>query len=184
MLSTRGAVLALGAACGAIAGLAYGVEEFVFLALSVVVLLVLGAVSAWYRQHVSRRGLRLVVKVPSAEVTARQSASVELTVTNAGAASTAAGAGRGARAATGPCHHPGLGESSTARGPGRPGPSPDAAHGPSAPPPLAAFTALGRALVAGRVAGWPRNAARADASAPGTGGPWPAAAAASRPRSR
>jgi uncharacterized protein (DUF58 family) len=84
VLSIRGAVLALGAACAAITGLVYGVEEFVFLAMSVAVLLVLGAATAWYRQHVSRRALRVVVRVPHPEVTARQSASVELTLSNVG----------------------------------------------------------------------------------------------------
>ena len=84
MLSTRGAVLALGAVCATIAGLVYGVEEFIFLALSVGVLLVLGAVTVVYRQRVSRRSLRLVVKVPNTEVTARQTARVELLVTNRG----------------------------------------------------------------------------------------------------
>lgn len=84
MLSTRGTVLAVGAACAAIAGLAYGVEEFVFLALVVAILVVLGTVTAWYRQRVSRRALHLVVKVPVAEVTAAQFALVELTVANVG----------------------------------------------------------------------------------------------------
>ncbi|MGD0381018.1 MAG: DUF58 domain-containing protein [Acidimicrobiales bacterium] len=84
MLSTRGAVLAGGAACSAIAGLVYGVEEFVFLAISVGVLLVVGAVSAWHRLRTTRRALHLVVNVPVAEVTARQTATVELTVTNVG----------------------------------------------------------------------------------------------------
>jgi uncharacterized protein (DUF58 family) len=84
VLSTRGAVLGVGAVIAAVAGLAYGVEEFVFLALSVAVLFVLGAASVWYRLHVGRRGLRLVVRVPIAEVTARHRAEVELTVTNEG----------------------------------------------------------------------------------------------------
>ncbi len=82
MLSTRGAVLAVGAACSAIAGLAYGVEEFVLLAIAVGVLLALGIVSVWYRRLVTRRSLRVVVKVPVAEVSAGQSAVVEMTVAN------------------------------------------------------------------------------------------------------
>ncbi len=82
MLSTRGAVLAVGAVCSALAGLIFGVEEFVFLALSVGVLLAVATVSVWYRLHVSRRALRVVVRVPIAEVTAGQSAVVELSVSN------------------------------------------------------------------------------------------------------
>ncbi len=82
MLSTRGAVLALGATCAAIAGLAYGVEEFVLLAIAVAVLLALGQVWVWRRLRVSRRALRVAVSVPMAEVTAGQSAVVDLTVTN------------------------------------------------------------------------------------------------------
>ena len=60
----------------AIAGLAYGVEEFVFLAMAVGVLFAVGALSMGYRRRVSRRTLRLVVRVPVAEVTAQQSAVV------------------------------------------------------------------------------------------------------------
>ena len=77
-------MLAVGAGLSAVAGLVFGVEEFVFLALSVAVLLVLGVASAWYRQHTSRGTLRLVMKVPQAEVTAGQSAEVVLAVTNGG----------------------------------------------------------------------------------------------------
>ena len=84
MLSTRGLVLAVGSACSAIAGLVYGVEEFVLLAMSVGVLLAVGAISSWRRQRVSRHALNLVVKVPVAEVSAHQAAVVELTVTNLG----------------------------------------------------------------------------------------------------
>ncbi len=84
MLSTRGVVLALGASAAAVAGLVCGVEEFVFLAMAVGVLLAFGALSAWHRQRLSSRALRLVMRVPVAEVTARQSAVVELTVTNLG----------------------------------------------------------------------------------------------------
>jgi uncharacterized protein (DUF58 family) len=84
VLSTRGLVLAVGSACSAIAGLVYGVEEFVLLPISVGVLLAVGAISSWRRQRVSRQSLQLVVKVPVAEVTANQAAVVELTVTNLG----------------------------------------------------------------------------------------------------
>lgn len=126
MLSTRGSVLALGAACSAVAGLVYGVEEFVFLAMSVGVLLGVGTVSTWSRLRASRRALRVVVKVPVAEVTARQSAVVELTVTNT------SGRRRPAVVVEDPgghwsVSHPGLGESSLAgarRGPGAVRPRP------------------------------------------------------------
>ncbi len=84
MLSTRGMVLAVGALLSALAGLVYGVEEFVFVAIVVAVLLAFGAVSVWSRQVLSRRSLHLVMKVPVAEVTSGQSALVELTVTNGG----------------------------------------------------------------------------------------------------
>ena len=77
-------MLAVGAVAAAVAGLVYGVEEFVFLAMAVAVLLAVGAVSAWHRQRVSRRGLRLVMRVPVAEVGGNQAAVVELTVTNVG----------------------------------------------------------------------------------------------------
>ena len=63
MLSTRGAILAVGAAGAALAGLAYGVEEFVLMAIAVAVLLALA-------------------KLWVAEVTAGHSAVVVLTVTN------------------------------------------------------------------------------------------------------
>jgi uncharacterized protein (DUF58 family) len=84
VLSTRGAVLGVGAGCSAIAGLVYGVEEFVFLAMAVAVLLVVGTVSVWRRQRVCRRAVRVGVRVPVAELPAGQSAVVELTVTRVG----------------------------------------------------------------------------------------------------
>jgi uncharacterized protein (DUF58 family) len=77
-------VLSAGAAGAAVAGLAYGVEEFVFLALVVAVVVGLGTVTAWSRQRKSRRAVQVVVKVPVAEVTAGQPALVELTVSNGG----------------------------------------------------------------------------------------------------
>src|SRR5580700_4646706 len=77
-------VVVAGAAGAAGAGLAYGVEEFVFLALVVAVVVGLGTVTAWSRQRVIRRAVQVVVTVPLAEVTAGQSALVELTVTNGG----------------------------------------------------------------------------------------------------
>jgi len=77
-------VLGAGSVGSAIAGLVYGVEEFVFLAMAVGVLFAVGALSMGYRRRASRRTLRLVVRVPVAEVTAQQSAVVELTVTNTG----------------------------------------------------------------------------------------------------
>ena len=84
MLTTRGSVLAVGAAGAAVAGLAYGVEEFVFLGISVGVLLVLGAGSVWVGARRSRTGLRVVVTVPVAEVTAHQAATVALTLAGGG----------------------------------------------------------------------------------------------------
>jgi len=84
VLTTRGAVLSTGSAAAAVAGLAYGVEEFVILALAVGVLLGVGALSLGMRRRVGRRALHLVVRVPVAEVTAGQPAVVELTVTTTG----------------------------------------------------------------------------------------------------
>jgi uncharacterized protein (DUF58 family) len=84
MLSFRGLVLSIGAFSAAIAGLVYGVEEFVLVALSVTVLLLVGWVWARRREGLIRGGLRTVMRVPTAEVAAGQSALVELTVTNAG----------------------------------------------------------------------------------------------------
>ncbi len=84
VLSSRGVLLAAGAVASAIAGLAYGVEEFVLLATSVGVLLAVGAVIVRRRQGVSRRSLRLVVRVPVAEVATGQAALVELVVVNDG----------------------------------------------------------------------------------------------------
>jgi len=84
VLSTRGRWLAVGALCAALAGLVYGVEEFVFVAIVIAVLMAFGAVSVWWRQLVARRELHLVVKVPMAELPAGQSALVEVTVANRG----------------------------------------------------------------------------------------------------
>jgi hypothetical protein len=120
--------LAVGAAAAAVAGLVYGVEEFVFLATAVAVLLAVGAVSAWHRQRVSRRALRLVMRVPTAEVGGHQSAVVEMTVTNVGTGRqppVLVESSRGHWSVS----HPGLGESSFAgarrsqgTGPGARGP--------------------------------------------------------------
>jgi uncharacterized protein (DUF58 family) len=114
VLTTRGVVLAVGSVCSAIAGLVYGVEEFVLVAISVWVLFVVGAVSVWRRQGVSRPALRVTVSVPVPEVTAGQPAMAHLTVSN------------GARHRRPPVlvedadghwsvSHPGLGDSSVAR---------------------------------------------------------------------
>ncbi len=142
MLCTRGAVLALGAACGAIAGLVYGVEEFVYLALAVAVLLVLGTVSAWYRQHVSRRALRVVVKIPQAEVSARQPASVELTVTNAGRRRLPPVLVEEARGHW-TVSHPGLGDSSTAHAARGGSAQPRRGRAPERPVVAGGFSSLG-----------------------------------------
>jgi hypothetical protein len=128
VLSTRGAVLALGAGAAGLAGLLYGVEEFVLMAMSVGVLLAVGAGSAWRRQRVCRRSLRLVVRVPVAEVTARQSAVVELTVTSASPRR------RPPVLVEDPRDHwsvsyPGLGESSLAGARQSQGPGPAGGHG-------------------------------------------------------
>jgi hypothetical protein len=84
VLTTRGLVLTAGAVGAAVAGLAYGVEEFVFVGISVGVLLVLGVGSVWFGARRSRTGLRVVVTVPVAEVTAHQAATVALTIAGGG----------------------------------------------------------------------------------------------------
>jgi len=84
VLSWRGTVLASGAVASAVAGLAYGVEEFLLLALAMAVLLTTGAVVVRRRQRVARRSLHLVVRVPTAEVTAGQPAVVEMRMANTG----------------------------------------------------------------------------------------------------
>jgi uncharacterized protein (DUF58 family) len=137
VLSTRGVVLAVGAGLSAFTGLVFGVEEFVFLALSVAVLLVLGVVSVWYRQHVSRGTLRLVMSVPQAEVTAGQSAEVVLVVTNRG------GRRLPPLLVEDPRFHwsvsyPGLAQSSVA------GARTAGAHGPTVRAPTQGFSALGQ----------------------------------------
>jgi len=84
VLSSRGRLLTVGSVGAAVAGLVYGVEEFVLLATSAWVLLAIGALGARRRRRALRRALRLVVRVPAAEVAAGQPALVELRVSNAG----------------------------------------------------------------------------------------------------
>jgi len=85
VLSTRGIVLAVGAAAAAIAGFSYGVEEFVLLAVAAAVLLILGAAWVRVRERAVRTALRVVVTVPVPEVAAGTPAVIDMTVTNAGA---------------------------------------------------------------------------------------------------
>jgi len=84
VLTHRGMVLAAGSVILAVAGLAYGVEEFVMVAASVAVLLALGAVSVRVRRRRARRGLRMVTSTPQIDLSPGQAAVVELTVANAG----------------------------------------------------------------------------------------------------
>ena len=77
-------VLAAGSAVLFVAGLAYGVEEFVMVAASVAVLLAVGAVSVRLRRRAARGGLRLVTATPQVDLFPGQIGVVELTVTNAG----------------------------------------------------------------------------------------------------
>ncbi len=85
MLSTRGLVLAAGAAAAAIAGFSYGVEEFVLLAIAAAVLLTLGVAWVRVRERAVRSAVRVVVAVPVPEVAAGTPAVIDMTVTNAGA---------------------------------------------------------------------------------------------------
>ena len=83
MLSSRGLVLAAGGGASALAGLVYGVEEFVLLSVAAAVLLVLGAAWVRWRDRAMRGALRVVVDVPVPEVSAGTPAVVDMTVTNA-----------------------------------------------------------------------------------------------------
>ena len=84
MLTHRGVVLAAGSVILTVAGLAYGVEEFVMVAASVAVLLALGAVSVRLRRRATRHWLRVVANTPQVDLSPGQLAVVELTVTNTG----------------------------------------------------------------------------------------------------
>src|SRR5580658_6350690 len=84
MVSFRGILLCTGAGVLAVVGLAFGVEEFVMLAIAFAVLLVLGAVAVVWRARTARRSLRLELRVPAMEVNVGQPAVMELHVTNAG----------------------------------------------------------------------------------------------------
>lgn len=84
MLSYRGATFALGGGLLAVAGAAYGVEEFELVAFAAAVLFVTGFFVVWYRCVEARRSLQVGVRVPVAEVIMGQAASAELTVTNIG----------------------------------------------------------------------------------------------------
>ena len=167
MLTTRGAVLVVGAAGAAVAGLAYGVEEFVFLGISVGVLLVLGAGAVWVGARRSRSRLRVVVTVPVAEVTAHQAATVAVTIARGG------GPRPSVRVENPDDHwtvsHPGLAESSVggsvvALGPPPPGVPPPA-------PPRGAFppSVNGRRRGDGSVGRAPARAG----SVPATVAVWP-----------
>jgi uncharacterized protein (DUF58 family) len=84
VLTTRGIVLAVGSLCAALAGLVYGVEEFVFLALAGGALVATGTIAPAWQRTACRKAIRLVVAVPEAEIVSGQSAVVELVVTNTG----------------------------------------------------------------------------------------------------
>jgi uncharacterized protein (DUF58 family) len=77
-------VLAVGALCAALAGLVYGVEEFVFLALAAGALIITGTVTLSRRRRGCREAIHLVMAVPEAEIGWGQSAVVELVVMNTG----------------------------------------------------------------------------------------------------
>lgn len=73
----------------ALAGAAYGVEEFELVAISVAVLFVTGLASMWSRWSRARRSLEVAVRVPAAEVVAGQRATAEIVITNIGSHTTA-----------------------------------------------------------------------------------------------
>jgi uncharacterized protein (DUF58 family) len=84
MVSFRGLLLSAGAGLLAIVGLAFGVEEFVLLALSLAVLLILGAASVIWRTSTARRSLSLELRVPTMEVSVGAATAMELHVANSG----------------------------------------------------------------------------------------------------
>ncbi len=84
MVSFRGLVLSTGAGALAVVGLGYGVEEFIMVAIALGVLLVLGAISVFWRSRTARRSLRLELLVPTMEVSIGHPATMELHVTNSG----------------------------------------------------------------------------------------------------
>jgi len=84
VVTSRGLIVAAAAVALLILGVAYGVEEFILLTLSAVVLLAVCSISLWRRSRVARVALRVVVRVPVAEVNAAQPAVVALVVTNVG----------------------------------------------------------------------------------------------------
>lgn len=84
MVSSRGATLASAAVVLAVAGAAYGVEEFELVAFSVALLAVIAIVLVWSRGSKARRSLEIGLRVPAAELVVGQRAAAELTITNAG----------------------------------------------------------------------------------------------------
>jgi len=80
--------LALGAVALAVAGAAYGVEEFELVAFSVVVLFATGLLVTWSRSFDARRSLVVGIRVPVSEVVVGHPATAELTVTNTGTRTT------------------------------------------------------------------------------------------------
>jgi uncharacterized protein (DUF58 family) len=84
VVSFRGLILSAGAGVLAVIGFGFGVEEFVMVAIALGVLLVLGAISVFWRARTARRSLRLDLEVPAIEVSVGQMATMELHVTNTG----------------------------------------------------------------------------------------------------
>jgi len=84
VVSFRGLLLSSAAGVLAVLGLGFGVEEFVMLAVGLVVLLLLGVASVVWRARAARRLLGLELRVPAIEVSIGQPAIMELSVTNSG----------------------------------------------------------------------------------------------------
>jgi uncharacterized protein (DUF58 family) len=84
VVSVRGLVVSAGAGLLVVVGFAFDVEEFVMVALAAAVLLALGAVSVSWRARVTRRGVRMELRVPAMEVAVGQRAVIELHVHNTG----------------------------------------------------------------------------------------------------
>jgi uncharacterized protein (DUF58 family) len=89
VITIRGSALgALGVAL-LIAGFVYGVEEFVLVAVALAALSASGAGILWWRMYRARRSIRVEIRVPTADVSARQLADAQLHVFNTGRRSTA-----------------------------------------------------------------------------------------------
>jgi uncharacterized protein (DUF58 family) len=84
VVTSRGAIAIALALALVIAGAVYGVEEFVLLATALGALFVAGFVALWWRWAAANKGLKVEVRIPTAEVIAGSPALAEVRVRNSG----------------------------------------------------------------------------------------------------